>query len=64
MDFFKNISQNSPEGTEEIYNNGSYRMVSFLGDTWQVAAELKSLPPVLSLRMTVKVQKKIQPEVK
>jgi hypothetical protein len=56
VDFFKNISRNSPEGAEEIYNNGSYRKVSFLGDTWQVDAELKSLPPALSVRITVKVQ--------
>ena len=63
VDFFKNISQNSPEGTEEIYNNGSYRMVSLLGDTWQVDAELKSLPPPLSVRMTVKMRLEIQPEV-
>ena len=56
MDFFKNISQNSLEGPEEIYNNGSYRMVSSLGDMWQIAAELKSLPLALTVRMTVKVQ--------
>jgi hypothetical protein len=56
VDFFKNISQNSLEGTEEIYNNGSYRKMSFLKDTWQVTAELKTLPPALSVRMTVKMQ--------
>jgi hypothetical protein len=56
VDFFKNISQSSHEGAEEIYSNGSYRMVSFLGDTWQIAAELKSLPPALFVRITVKVQ--------
>jgi len=64
VEVFKNISQNSLEGTEEIYNNSSCRMVSSLEDTWQVAAELKSLPAALSVRMTVKVQYTIQSEMK